>query len=97
MSLESEDDGPITRRFDVPTPEQIEQQEDPGSSEQKQLLRKMLWTLLAMVLLALAILYVALFLGPNRTAAGLVDSEAAICYNLSSNSAEEGNPTCLNP
>ncbi len=96
MSLDSEDDGPVTRRFDVPTPEQIEAQEDPGSDEQKQMLRKLLWTLLAMVLMALAILYVALFLGPNRTAAGLVDAEPGIWYNLSSADTEEGNPACRN-
>lgn len=95
--LESEDDGPVTRRFDVPTPEQIEEQRHSEDDEQRKLVRKMIWTLVAMAVMALAILFVALFLGPHRTAVGLVDAEAGICYNLSSNPAEEGNPACLNP
>ena len=97
LQLDEPGDGPVTRRFDVPTPEQVEAQRRSEDDEQRKLVRKMIWTLVAMAVMALAILFVALFLGPNRTAAGLVDADAAVCYNRSSMDAEEGNPTCLIP
>lgn len=88
--LEDAADGPVTRRFDVPTPEQIARQKETEGNSQRVLRRRVLWTLAAMLLLALAILFVALYYGQNRTAAAMVDGRSDVCYNIDIQHAERG-------
>ncbi len=98
FSLEdASSDAPNTRRFDVPTPEQIAQQKRVENAPMRQMQRSVLWTLIALLVMTLTILFVALFFGSNRTAVSLVDASNRIGYNDFAEPVGEEGPGCLNP
>lgn len=90
-------DTPSTRRFDVPTPEQIEEQKRMENAPLRQMQRSVFWTLIALLAMTLMILFVALFFGSNRTAASLIDVPERIGYNVLADPIGEEGPNCPNP
>ena len=81
-------DAPVTRRFDLPDPELIAQQERELMRARQSDLRKSIWLVLLALFGVLAvsggIIYLALFHAPDRDAAGRaesVDVRSAVCYN----------------
>ena len=87
---ESAPDAPVTRRFDLPDPEQIALQEQQLRRERTRELRRSIWliviTVLAVAALTGGILYLALHYAPDRTAEEpvrlSVDAGEQSWYNL---------------
>ncbi len=103
-------DAPVTRRFDVPTPEQITEQENAVDRERRREIRKSIWLVILSLLGVLAvsggIIWLALYHAPNRDAATpasqMVDGAADLWYHQpdqSSALADQSwrNPSCQMP
>ena len=88
---ESWGDAPVTRRFDVPTPEQISREENAADRERRREIRKSVWLVILSLLGVLAvsggIIWLALYHAPNRDAAApetqMVDGTADLWYHQS--------------
>ena len=65
-------DAPVTRRFDVPAPEQITKEENAAQRERRREIRKSIWLVILSLLGVLAvsggIIWLALYHAPNRDA-----------------------------
>ena len=65
-------DAPVTRRFDVPAPEQIIKEENAAQRERRREIRKSIWLVILSLLGVLAvsggIIWLALYHAPNRDA-----------------------------
>lgn len=83
-------DAPVTRRFDVPTEEQIVEQESTARKAHKSELRKSIWlvilSLLGVLALSGGIIWLALRHAPSRNAAGpqtfTVDAASGFWYDF---------------
>ncbi len=86
---ESASEGPVTRRFDVPAPEQIARQERELRKAEQSDLRRSIWLVVLAVLGVLAlsggIIYLALYHAPNSDLSAekslTVDASAQCWYN----------------
>lgn len=82
-------DAPVTRRFDVPTPEQISKEENAANRERRRELRKSFWLVLLSLMGVLAlsggIIWLALRHAPERDAADqpttMVDGTLVFWYD----------------
>ncbi|MBQ3262562.1 MAG: serine/threonine-protein phosphatase [Oscillospiraceae bacterium] len=83
-------DAPVTRRFDVPTPDQIMKEESAAERERRREIRKSVWLVILSLLGVLAvsggIIWLALYHAPNRDAATpttmmTVDGDSDIWYH----------------
>ena len=82
-------DAPVTRRFDVPTPEQITEQENAVDRERRREIRKSIWLVILSLIGVLAvsggIIWLALYHAPNRDASApaalMVDGASDLWYH----------------
>ena len=82
-------DAPVTRRFDVPTPEQITKQENAAQRERRRELRKSFWlvilSLIGVLALSGGIIWLALGYAPKRDASAApsqtVDDASVFWYD----------------
>ena len=82
-------DAPVTRRFDVPTPEQITEQENAVDRERRREIRKSIWlvilSLIGVLALSGGIIWLALYHAPNRDASSpaalMVDGASDLWYH----------------
>ncbi len=87
-------DAPVTRRFDVPTPEQISKEENAVEREHRREIRKSVWlvilSLLGVLALSGGIIWLALYHAPDRDAAAPttahIDAAADFWYHQSEQS-----------
>lgn len=97
--LESWNDAPVTRRFDVPTPEQITEQENAAQREHRREIRKSIWLVILSLLGVLAvsggIIWLALYHAPERDASEpmtlMVDENLDFWYHRAEHSLDWSN------